>query len=184
MACSLEVQRAGRRSGRGPFCIETGERTFRWFRRLGRQDLALGGRSPRRRARSRPHPRSGALLSTASRPRNLSRWCALSRSGRQRRGRLRPCSRREEQCRRGGPGRCLTRKGPEVTVRSTSPSSAVCAGLLGDRARQGEEVYAEPRSRWSTRPGDGSDTQGEIRETPGAATRAGRKSMRKVRTEP
>jgi hypothetical protein len=37
--------------------------------------------------------------------------------------------------------RGLTREGSEVTVRSTSPSSAVCADLLGDRAVRGA-MYA------------------------------------------
>ena len=63
----------------------------------------------------------------------------------------------------------LTRKGPEVTVRSTSPSSGgLCWASWRQSETGGGAVYAEPRSRWSTRPGDGSDTQGEI---PGNAWR-------------
>ena len=41
-------------------------------------------------------------------------------------------------------------------------------GFLETERDRGGAVYAEPRSRWSTRPGDGSDTQGEI---PGNAWR-------------
>ena len=64
---------------------------------------------------------------------------------------------------------CLTRKGTEVRVRSTSPLQAVCAGLLGGRAGQGEKQrQGEPRSKGAR----------------GLATEGGRKSMRKVRRRP
>jgi hypothetical protein len=55
----------------------------------------------------------------------------------------------EEQCENGEPGRGLTRKGSEVTVRSTSLSSAACAGLPWRQSEEGD-VYAEPHSRWTT----------------------------------
>ena len=61
-----------------------------------------------------------------------------------------------------------------------SPSPAVCAGLSwGQSDTGGGVVYVKPRSRWSTRPGDGSDTQGEIAGRPGGATRAGTMSIGK-----
>jgi hypothetical protein len=43
--------------------------------------------------------------------------------------------------------KCLTRKGSEVTVRSTSPLRAVHAGLLGDKRDRGGAAYAGPRPR-------------------------------------
>ena len=52
-------------------------------------------------------------------------------------------------------------------------------GFLETERDRGRSVYAEPRSRWSTRPGDGSDTQVKFRETHGGATRAGRMSIGK-----
>jgi hypothetical protein len=74
--------------------------------------------------------------------------------------------------------RGLTREGSEVTVRSTSRSSAVCADLLGDRAVRGA-MYAGPpfgrvgaarrriRCGWN------------FRESLDCATRAERKSVGK-----
>ena len=88
-------------------------------------------------ARSGADPRSGALLSAASRPRNLSRWCALSMGWRAPPREAPRCSRRGGGVWEWWPGRCLTPKGPEVTVRSTSPLWAVCAGLPADGDRQG-----------------------------------------------
>jgi hypothetical protein len=80
--------------------------------------------------------------------------------------------------------RGLTRKGPEVTVRSTSPSRAFCAGLLGDGDRQGRSRVCRASfevehaaSRWIRYPG-------EIPGTPGGENEGGRKSMQKVRLKP
>ena len=78
----------------------------------------------------------------------------------------------------------LTRKGSEVTVRSTFPSSAVCAGLLGDRARQGEEQRMQRLGRGGARVRRASDMQGEIPESAWRQSEDARKSMQKVRLRP
>ncbi len=167
----LFARRSSSRStacGRGWSAIVTGA-DLPVIRRFGRQDLALGGRAPRRpSAWSRPHPRSGTSpRPPGSQPFPLVRVIKVRRAAPRE---APPCSRaRRSDAGRGGPGRCLTRKGPEVTVRSTSPSLGGLCWASWRQSETGEERwYAEPRSRWSTRPGDGSDAQGEI---PGNAWR-------------
>jgi hypothetical protein len=135
--------------------IVTNERTFRWIRRFRDDRITLleVGLSRRPSAWSVLTVGRGHLSTTASRPRKIFRSCALSRlEGSAERAP--PGSRRGRGSGRGGPGRGLTRKGPEVRVRSTSPSSVVCAGLLGaerDRGRSSvrrasfEVEHAAPR---------------------------------------
>ena len=128
------------------------------------------------------HPRSGALLSSASTLRNLSRSGALLKVRRAAPGQLFSV-REEEQSECDGP-EGLTRKGAKYTVRSTSPLRRFVLGFLETESETGGgTMYAEPRSRWGTRSGDGPDTQGEI---PGKVWRCkqSREDVdRKVRTE-
>jgi hypothetical protein len=76
----------------------------------------------------------------------------------------------------------LTRKGPEATVRSAFPLREFVLDFLeaeGDR----EDRNTEPLSRWSTRPGEASNAQGEI---PGSARHCNQSREdvdRKVRAE-
>jgi hypothetical protein len=134
-------------------------RIFQWIRRFfGRQDLrSWRSRSPRGRACGLvPHPRCKALLYTASRPRNLSRSCALSMLGV-------PAPREaysaqgEEGFRAWWAWRGLTHEGPDVTVRSTSPlrrfvlgfletervAGAVCSASFGVEHESGEKAKME-----------------------------------------
>ena len=79
--------------------------------------------------------------------------------------------------------KCLTRKGPEVTVRATSPLWAVCAGLPADGDRQGRSRVCRASSEVEHAAWRRIRSAVEIRETHGGETRGGRKSMMKVRTE-
>ena len=136
-----------------------------WADRTSLLEVVSGGR-----ARGLvPHPRSGALLSTASRPRNLSLSCALSRSGRATPRELLRAHGEEEGSGRGGPRKVFdSQRAGGYSPLDFPLFGGLCWASWRQSETGGGAVHAEPRSRWSTRPGDGSDTQGEI---PGNAWR-------------
>jgi len=145
---------------------------------------ALGGRTPPERERGLvPHPSVGGTSPTASRPRNLSGSCALSMGWRAPPREARRCSRRGGESWAQWARKCLTRKRPEVTVRSTSPLWRLVLGFLETETDRGGAVYVEPRSRWSTRPVDGSHRQDEILGDARRSDQSRADVNRKVRTE-
>jgi hypothetical protein len=95
----------------------------------------------------------------------------------------------EEGSGRGEPGRGLTRKGPEVTVRFDFPLfGGLRRASWREREREsetGEEQCMQSLVRGGAR-GLARDQirRVKVREKPSGESGGGRKSMRKVRTEP
>lgn len=147
-------------SGLGWSAIVTGSGPFRLIRRFGPTGPLLEVSPEGERLVSSLNSVGSTLYGLqSSQPFPLVH---VSRVRRQRPGRLPACSRR---------GGGIWARGAQKMFDSqrTGGYSPLDFPLLGGlcwaswrQSEQGGAVYVEPRSKWSTRPGDGSDTHGEI----------------------
>jgi hypothetical protein len=158
--------------------IVTGERNFRWISRFAPTGPQSWRSSLEGERLISSFTRSGTLLSAASRPRNLSRSCTLSRSGGSAEGGA-PCSRRGGGSGSGGAKKVFDSQ----TAGGYSPPRLPSLRRFGlgflETERDGEEQCMQSIVR-SGAPGPATDQIRRVKlPEMGGATRAGRMSIRK-----